>query len=87
MAGTKRLAGGQGGRATNLGVGGDPVGGLRVVVALFDPLAQEGAAHRLVPVVAAGEAERVAAAARHRPRLDVLHADHRRTVRTRTPPQ
>ena len=59
-------------------VGVDPVGRLGVVVALLDPLADERALHGVVPVLGAGEAERVAALALDRPRVHV--ADARRVV-------
>ena len=61
-----------------LGVGVDPVGRLGVVVALLDPLADERALDGVVPVLGAGEAERVAALALDRPRVHV--ADARRVV-------
>ena len=69
-----------------LGVGVDPVGRLGVVVALLDPLADERAPHRVVPVLAAGEAERVAALALDRPRVHVAHARRVVAVGRRAPP-
>ena len=44
-----------------LGVGGDPVARLTVVVTLLDPLLDQMASDRVVPVFAAVEAERVGA--------------------------
>ena len=54
-----------------LGVGRDPVGGLRVVVALLDPPLDERAADGVVPVLGAGEAEEVAALALDRAGLNL----------------
>lgn len=71
---------------TDLGISRYPVGGLRVIVALLDPTPQQGTAHRVVPVLAALEAERVDALACHRTCLNVLHLDGIVAVRTRTPP-
>ena len=48
---------------TLLGVGGDPVAGLAVVVTFLDPLLDEVASDGIVPVFTAGEAEGVAAVA------------------------
>ena len=59
-------------------VGIDPVGRLGVVITLLDPLADEGALHRVVPVLGAGEAKRVAALALDRAAVHV--ADPRRVV-------
>ena len=68
-----------------LGVGVDPVGRLGVVVALLDPLADERALDRVVPVLAAREAEHVAALALDRPRVHVAHARRVVAVGRRAP--
>lgn len=70
-----------------LGVCRDPVGRLRVVVALFDPLPQQTALHRIVPVLAALEAEHVVTLAGDRTRIDVLHLDRVVAVGRRAPAQ
>lgn len=64
-----------------------PVGRFRIVVTFLDPLPEQAAAHGVVPVLPAGEAERVSAAARHRRRLHVGHLDGVAAVRGRTPAQ
>lgn len=72
---------------TFLRVGRDPVGRLRVVVALFDPLPQQAALHRIVPVFTALEAEHVVTLAGHRTRVHVLHLDRVVAVGGRAPAQ
>ena len=72
---------------TLLGVCRDPVARLAVVVALLDPLLDEVAPDGVVPVLAAGEAEGVAAGALHWLRLNMLHLDRVAAVRTRAPAQ
>ena len=72
---------------TLLGVRRDPVARLTVVVALLDPLLYEVASDRVVPVLAAGKAEGVAAGALHWPRLHVLHLHRVAAVGTRAPAQ
>lgn len=68
-----------------LRVGGDPVGSFRIVVTLFDPLLQQPALYRVVPVFATLEAEHVVALADNRSRIDVLHPDRVRAVGRRAP--
>lgn len=46
---------------TLLGVGSDPIGRLRVVVAFFNPLLEPLAFDRIVPLFAASEAEHMSA--------------------------
>ena len=70
---------------TLLGVCRDPVARLTVVVAFLDPLLDEVASDRVVPVLAAGKAEGVAAGALHWPRLHVLHLHRVAAVWTGTP--
>ena len=70
---------------TLLGVGGDPVAGLAVVVTFLDPLLDEVASDGIVPVFTAGEAEGVAAGALDRPGLHVLHLHRVAAVWTGTP--
>ena len=70
---------------TLLGVGGDPVAGLAVVVTFLDPLLNEVASDGIVPVFTAGEAEGVAAGALDRPGLHVLHLHGVAAVWTGTP--
>lgn len=56
-----------------LGVGGNPVRGLRVIVALLDPLFQQPALYWIVPVLAAGEAEVVVTPTMNRPGINITH--------------
>lgn len=70
-----------------LGVGRYPVGRLRVIVALFYPLAQEVTLYRFVPVLATVEAKRVVAFAGHWSALDVLDLYRVVAVGRWTPPQ
>ena len=70
---------------TLLGVGGDPVAGLAVVVTFLDPLLNEVASDGIVPVFTAGEAEGVSAGAFDRPGLHVLHLHRVAAVWTGTP--
>lgn len=70
-----------------LGVGGNPVGRLRVVVAFFYPLAQQVTFHRVVPILAAVEAKRVTALTGDRTGLHVLHLYRVVAVGRGTPPQ
>lgn len=72
---------------TLFGVGRYPVTGLRIVVALLDPHLEQMTLDRIVPVLAAGEAERVIALAGDAVRLDVLHLDGHAAVRRRAPSQ
>ena len=65
---------------TFLCVGRDPVGGLAIIITLFDPLLDEVAADRVVPVFATAKAEDVGAATSDRPGLHVLHLDGVRAV-------
>ena len=65
----------------------DPVARLAVVVALLDPLLDEVASDGVVPVLAAGEAEGVAAGALHWLRLNMLHLDRVAAVGARAPAQ
>ena len=65
----------------------DPVARLAVVVTFLDPLLYEVASDRVVPVLAAGKAEGVAAGALHWPRLNMLHLDCVAAVGTRAPAQ
>lgn len=71
---------------TLFGVGRDPVGRLRVVVALLYPLLEPLALDRVVPQLAAPEAEHVAAEAPHSLRVKVLRAHCIRAVGRRAPP-
>lgn len=53
----------------------------------LDPLPEQGATDRIVPVLAAREAEGVAAAARDGRRLHVRDLNRVAAVRRRAPPQ
>ena len=72
-------------RGTLLGVGRDPVAGLAVVVTFLDPFLDEMTADGVVPVLAALEAEDVAAATLDWPRLHVAHLDGVAAVRAGAP--
>ena len=72
---------------TLLGVCRYPVAGLRVVVALFDPLLDEVTPHRVVPVFQTGEAKEVAAPAFHRLGLEARCLDCVGAVRGGAPLQ
>lgn len=71
---------------TLLSVGRDPVGRLRVVVALLDPLFEPLALDRVVPQLAAPKAEHVATQTPHSLCVKVLRSDRVRAVRCRAPP-
>lgn len=72
---------------TNLGVGSDPVGSLRVIIALFDPFAEQSASHGVVPIVTASKAERVTTTTRHWSRFNVLDSNYAAAIWARAPPQ
>ena len=70
---------------TLLGVCGDPVARLTVVVTLLDPLLDKVASDWIVPVLTAGKAEGMAAGTFHWPGLHMLHLHCIAAVWTRTP--
>ena len=70
---------------TLLGVRGDPVARLTVIVTLLDPLLDKVASDWIVPVLTAGKAEGMAAGALHWPGLHMLHLHCIAAVWTRTP--
>ena len=70
---------------TLFGVCSDPVGGLRVVVALFYPLFEPLAFDRVVPKLATAKAEDVTARAFHHLCVEVLSFDGVGAVGRRTP--
>ena len=68
-----------------LGIGGNPVGSFGIIVTLFDPFTEKGAANRLVPIVTASKAERVPTTTSYRTRFYMLYSNNTAAIRTWAP--
>lgn len=71
---------------TLFGVGRNPVGRLRIIVALLDPFLDQMTTYRIVPVLRTGETERMAAITLDRSGLNMRDFDSVGTIGRRAPP-